>query len=52
MCYSAVNVPTDLTPVCMLLPRLLTEMQMVTMKLKRKLATRDTTYISISMCDQ
>ena len=34
---SAVNVHTDLTPVCTLLPRLLSEMQMVPIKLKRKL---------------
>ena len=33
----AVNVPTDLTPVCTLLPRLPSQMQMVPMKLKRKL---------------
>ena len=33
----AVNVPTDLMPVCMLLPRLPSQAQMVPMKLKRKL---------------
>ena len=33
----AVNVPTDLTPVCTLLPRLPSQTQMVPMKLKRKL---------------
>lgn len=33
----AVNVPTDLTPVCTLLPRLPSQAQMVPMKLKRKL---------------
>ena len=33
----AVNVPTDLTPVCTLLPRLPSQMQMVPVKLKRKL---------------
>jgi hypothetical protein len=33
----AINVPTDLTPVCTLLPRLPSEIQMVPMKLKRKL---------------
>ena len=33
----AVNVPTDLTSVCTLLPRLPSQMQMVPMKLKRKL---------------
>ena len=33
----AVNVPTDLTPVCTLLPTLPSQMQMVPMKLKRKL---------------
>jgi hypothetical protein len=33
----AVNVPTDLTPVCTLLPRLPSQIQMVPMKLKRKL---------------
>ena len=33
----AVNVPTDLNPVCSLLPRLPSQMQMVPMKLKRKL---------------
>ena len=33
----AVNVPTDLTPVCTLLPRLPSQLQMVPMKLKRKL---------------
>ena len=33
----AVNVPTDLHPVCNLLPRLPSEAQMVPMKLKRKL---------------
>jgi hypothetical protein len=33
----AVNVPTDLTPVCTLLPRLPSQNQMVPMKLKRKL---------------
>ena len=33
----AVNVSTDLTPVCTLLPRLPYQMQMVPMKLKRKL---------------
>ena len=33
----AVKVPTDLTPVCTLLPRLPSQMQMVPMKLKRKL---------------
>ena len=32
-----VNVPTDLTPVCTLLPRLPSQTQMVPMKLKRKL---------------
>ena len=31
----AVNVPTDLTPVCTLLPRLTSQAQMVPMKLKR-----------------
>ncbi len=34
----AVNVPTDLTPVCTLLPRLPSQTQMVPMKLKRKLS--------------
>ena len=38
----AVNVPTDLTPVCMLLPRLPSQIQMVPMKLKRKLCYKDT----------
>ena len=33
----AVNVPTDLTPMCTLLPRLPSQAQMVPMKLKRKL---------------
>ena len=33
----AVNVPTDLTPVCTLLPRLPSQIKMVPMKLKRKL---------------
>ena len=33
----AVNVPTDLTPVCTLLPRLPPQTRMVPMKLKRKL---------------
>ena len=33
----AVNVPTDLTPVCTLLPRLPSQTQMVPMKLKRKM---------------
>ena len=33
----AINIPTDLTSVCTLLPRLPSEMQMVAMKLKRKL---------------
>ena len=33
----AVNVPTDLTPVCTLLPRLASQTQMVPMELKRKL---------------
>ena len=33
----AVNIPTDLTSVCTLLPRLPSQMQMVPMKLKRKL---------------
>ena len=33
----AVNIPTDLTPVCTLLPRLPSQAQMVPMKLKRKL---------------
>jgi hypothetical protein len=33
----AVNVPTDLTPVCTLLSRLPSQTQMVPMKLKRKL---------------
>ena len=33
----AVNVPTDLTPVCTLLPRLPSQAQMIPMKLKRKL---------------
>ena len=33
----AVNVPTDLTPVCTLLPRFPSQTQMVPMKLKRKL---------------
>ena len=33
----AVNVPTDLTPICTLLPRLPSQTQMVPMKLKRKL---------------
>ena len=33
----ASNVPTDLTPVCTLLPRLPPETQMVSMKMKRKL---------------
>ena len=33
----AVNVPMDVTPVCTLLPRLPSQMQMVPMKLKRKL---------------
>ena len=33
----AVNVPTDLTPVCTLLPRLPSQTQMIPMKLKRKL---------------
>lgn len=33
----AVNVPTDLTPVCTLLPRLPSQAEMVPMKLKRKL---------------
>ena len=33
----AINVPTDLTPVCTLLPRLPSQTQMVPMKLKRKL---------------
>ena len=33
----AVNVPTDLSPVCALLPRLPSQAQMVPMKLKRKL---------------
>ena len=36
----AVNVPTDLTPVCTLLPRLPSQAQMVPMKLKRKLCYR------------
>lgn len=36
----AVNVPTDLHPVCDLLPRLPSEAQMVPMKLKRKLSYR------------
>ena len=43
----AVNVPTDLTPVCTLLPRLPSQMQMVPMKLKRKLS-----YICFNMYDQ
>ena len=34
---STVNVPTDLTTVCTLLPRLPSQAQMVPMKLKRKL---------------
>ena len=33
----AVNVPTDLTPVCTLLPRLPSQTQMIPMKLKRNL---------------
>ena len=33
----AVNVPTDLQPICSLLPRLPSQAQMVPMKLKRKL---------------
>ena len=33
----AVNVPTDFTPVCTLLPRLSSQAQIVPMKLKRKL---------------
>ena len=33
----AVNVPTDLKPVCRILPRLPSQTQLVTMKLKRKL---------------
>ena len=33
----AVNIPTDLTPMCTLLPRLPSQAQMVPMKLKRKL---------------
>ena len=33
----AVNVPTDLNPVCSLLPRLPSQTQMVPMKLKGKL---------------
>ena len=37
----AVNVPTDLTPVCTLLPRLPWQTQMVPMKLKRKLCYRE-----------
>ena len=32
-----VNIPTDLTPVCTLLPRLPSQTQMVPIKLKRKL---------------
>ena len=36
----AVNVPTDLTPVCTLLPRLPSQTQMVPMKLKRKLCCK------------
>ena len=35
-----VNVPTDLTPVCILLPRLPSQAQMVPMKLKRKLCCK------------
>ena len=34
----AINVPTDLKPVCRMLPRLPSQTQLVTMKLKRKLA--------------
>ena len=34
----AVNVPTDLSSVCSLLPRLPSQTQMVPMKLKRKLS--------------
>ena len=33
----AISVPTDLTLVCTILPRLLSQLQMVPMKLKRKL---------------
>ena len=33
----AVNVPTDLTPICTLLPRLPSQIQMVPLKLKMKL---------------
>ena len=37
MDHAAVNVPTDLTPVCTLVPRLPSPTQMVPMKLRRKL---------------
>ena len=36
----AVNIPTDLDPVCLLLPRLPSQTQILSMKLKRKLCYR------------
>jgi len=36
----AVNIPTDLKPVCTFFPRLSSQVQMVPMKLKRKLLHR------------
>ena len=44
----AVNVPTDLHPVCNLLPRLPSQAQVVPMKLKRKLCYKGTTCTTTS----
>ena len=41
----AVNVPTDLTPVCTFLPRLPSQIQMIPMKLKRKLCYKGHQYV-------